>query len=57
MAISPGRIAGFRLSETEDAGTSDLTLRTLGYVQAGSRQVFLDPTTINIIVARKQVEK
>lgn len=39
----------FRLSVTEDAGTSDL--------QAGSRKVFLDPTTINIIVERKHVAK
>jgi len=47
----------FRVSAKEDAGTSDLTLRTLGYVQSDSRQVFLDPTTINIIVERKQGQK
>lgn len=47
----------FRLSVTEDAGTSDLAPRTLGYLQAGSRKVFLDPTTINIIVERKHVAK
>ena len=47
----------FRVSAKKDAGTADLTLRTLSYVQSDSRQVFLDPTTINIIVERKQEQK
>ena len=40
----------FRVSAAEEAVTSNLTLRTLGYVRVGTREAFLDPTTVDVIL-------
>jgi len=56
--LEPGQQAKltFRITANDNAGTFNLTLRTKTYLQIDGQEIFLDPSTIDIIVVAKGQE-